>query len=99
MPQPATFTERLSTQAYPPHQTRQAFHRPRTSLGVAGHWLHLGAVLSPLVIGELIKDPEKKWRSIRLASVGFAILSEALWTDRLMKQRKEEQERACEHRC
>jgi hypothetical protein len=91
---PALFTDRLSAQSYnTSNRTGQAFHRSRVSLGVAGHWLHLAAVLSPLVIGEVIKDPEKKWRTIRLASVGFAILSEALWTHRLEKKRKEEEER------
>lgn len=72
---------------------RQPFRHSRTSLGVAGHWLHLLAVLSPLVIGEVIKDPEKKWRAIRLASVGTAIGTEALWTHRLLKRRAEEKER------
>jgi len=69
--------------------SRQAFHRPRTSLGVAGHWLHLAAVLSPLVIGELIQDPNQKWRAIRLSSAAMAVASEALWTHRLLKQRND----------
>lgn len=77
--------------------TPQSFRHSRTSLGVAGHWLHLLAVLSPLVIGEVVKDPEKKWRAIRLASVCTAIGSEALWTHRLLKRRAEEEERERQH--
>lgn len=95
MPRPANFAERLSSESTPSRSfsERQGFRHPRTSLGVAGHWLHLAAVLSPLVIGELIKDPEKKWRAIRLASVGTAIASEAIWTHRLIKKREEQEAR------
>jgi hypothetical protein len=72
--------------------TRQPFHHPKTSLGIAGHWVHLAGVLSPLVIGEVVKDPDKRWRAIRLASVGTALLTEALWTHRLMKKKEEREE-------
>ena len=79
---------------------RQVFHRPHTSLGAAGHWIHLASVMAPLVIGEVIKDSEKRWRAIRLASIGTALLTEAVWTYRL-SQKKEEQdarERECQKR-
>jgi hypothetical protein len=72
--------------------SRQAFHRP-AGLGVAGHWIHLGAVLSPLVIGEMIPDPDKRWRAIRLSTAVAAVASEALWTHRLIKKRAHEEER------
>jgi hypothetical protein len=37
--------------AYPEaHGYRQSFHHPRTSLGAAGHWIHLLSVAAPLVI-------------------------------------------------
>jgi hypothetical protein len=79
---------------------RQAFHHPRTSLGAAGHWIHLGAVAAPLVIGEVIKDPDQRWRALRLASVGAALASEAVWTYRLMKEReKDERSRAVLQAC
>ena len=111
MNRPASFTERLGPQAYParaiypeaPYR-RQAFHHPRTSLGAAGHWLHLAAVTAPLVIGEVIKDPDKRWRALRLASVAAALASEALWTHRLSKDRQKDEEshaalEACHDRC
>ena len=59
---------------------RRAIHQPHTSMGAAGHWIHLLSVAAPLVIAEVIKDPDKKWRALRLASVGGALLSEAVWT-------------------
>ena len=80
-------------ETFPDIPARQAFHRPRNLPGVAGHWIHLGAVLSPLVIGEMIKDPDKRWRWIRLSTAVAAVASEALWTHRLLKNRAREQER------
>jgi formyltetrahydrofolate hydrolase len=76
---------------------RQAYHHPRTSLGATGHWVKTVGILSPLVIGELVKDPEKRWRYVRLATVATALLSEALWTHRIRKKREEarEHELAC----
>lgn len=86
-----------------PYQ-RQAFHQPRTSLGAAGHLLHMGMVAAPLVIGELIHDPENKWRAMRLVPVLGAIASEALWTMKISRDRSREDEAhaeldACRDHC
>jgi hypothetical protein len=54
--------------------------------------LHVLSVAAPLVIGELIKDPDKKFRALRLVSVGGAVLSEALWTLRLSRDRRKDEE-------
>jgi hypothetical protein len=75
------------------HPYRQAFHHPRTALGAAGHWVREAGILAPLVIGELVKDADKRWRYIRMASVATALLSEALWTSRIHRERKEREER------
>lgn len=101
---------------YPPRTedgTRQAFqnsrtslgaaHHPRASLGAAGHWIHLLSVAAPLVIGEVIKDSDKRWRAMRGVSVGTAILSEAVWTWRIAQDRQKDAEardalRSCEER-
>ena len=40
------------------HRPRQAFHHPRTTMSATGHWLKTLGILSPLVIGEFVKDPE-----------------------------------------
>jgi hypothetical protein len=107
----ASFSRRLAPQAYAPRtgypetpHTRQQFHHPRTSLGAAGHWIHLAAVTAPLVIGEVIKDPDKRWRALRIVSVGAALASEALWTHRLSKERQKDEEshaalEACHDHC
>jgi hypothetical protein len=41
------------------HSERQAYHKPRTSIG-AGHWIKTAGILTPLVIGELVKNPEPR---------------------------------------
>jgi hypothetical protein len=87
---------RFRPQLYPPRTsygdgTRQAFHRPRTSLGAAGHWIHLLSVAAPLVIGEAVKDADTRWRAMRGVAVGTAILSEAVWTWRIAQDRKKDE--------
>jgi hypothetical protein len=71
---------------------RQAFHRPQTSLGAAGHLLHMGMVAAPLFITEAIVDPERKFRAMRMVPVLGAIASEALWTMKISRDRKSQEE-------
>lgn len=79
---------------------RQAFHHPRTSLGATGHWIHLATIAAPLVIAETIKDADKRWRAMRMVSVGAAIASEAAWTYRIAKERqKDDEARAALREC
>ncbi len=83
---------------------KQAFHHSRTSLGAAGHLLHMGMVAAPLIIGELIVDTDKKWRAMRLVPVIGAIASEGIWTYRLAQDRRRDEEahaalRDCEQNC
>ncbi len=40
---------------------------------MGAHWLKTAGILAPLVIHEFVKDPDKKWRYIRLASVATAL--------------------------
>lgn len=54
-----------------------------------GHWVRTAGILSPLVIGELVKDPERKWRFIRVSSVAVALISEGLHVHRLNRERRE----------
>lgn len=65
---------------------RQPCHSPPSEIG---HWVRTAGILSPLVIGELVKDPEKKWRFIRVSSVAVALISEGLHVHRLNRERHE----------
>ena len=79
---------------------RQQFRHPRTSMGAAGHWIHMAGLFAPLVIGEVIKDADKRWRYVRLASVGTALAYEALYTIREQKRQDElkaERDRCCDN--
>jgi hypothetical protein len=73
-----------------PHD-RQSFHRAHTTLGV-GHWLKTIGILSPLIIGEFVKDPERRWRYARIGAVATAALSEGLYTHRIQREREERDE-------
>jgi len=84
--------------AYEQRFPRQAFHRPRTSLGVAGHLVYTAGALAPLVIGELVEDPSKRWRLMRLVAVGTALAYETLHVVREEQRRKEQDARLAECR-
>jgi hypothetical protein len=91
---PTSYRQRVALEknhrdAHPP---RQAFHHPHTSFGVAGRWLKTAGILSPLIIGEFIKDPAKKWRAVRIVSLATVLLSEALWANRVKKDRESAQD-------
>lgn len=55
------YTEKAaeSTQDIDRHLERHAFKHPHTSLGVAGHIIHMAGVFVPLVAGELVQDAAK----------------------------------------
>jgi hypothetical protein len=53
----------------------------------AGHWLRTAGILAPLVIGEIVKDPDKRWRLIRLCAVVIAGISEVTWANRIRQER------------
>ena len=78
-----------------PQYSRQAFHHARVHMGAtsaAGHWIHILSVAAPLVIPEVIQDRDQQWRAMRLASVGAALASEAVWTYKIAQDRQREQE-------
>jgi hypothetical protein len=49
-------------------------------MGAAGHWIKTAGILAPVIIGEFVKNHDKRWRYIRLASVATALISEGLYT-------------------
>jgi len=79
-----------------PEYSRQSFQRAHSSIGAgsAGHWIKMAGILSPLIIGEIIKDADKRWRWIRLSAVATALVSEGFYAHRV-RQRREEQQREC----
>jgi hypothetical protein len=78
-----------------PDSSRQPFQRAHSSIGAgsAGHWIKMAGILSPLVIGEIVKDADKRWRWIRVSAVATALVSEGLYAHRVSQRRQEEQQR------
>jgi len=75
-----------------PNHAKPAFHKPHTSLGTTAHFVRTAGLLAPLIIGEFVKDADKRWRYIRLASIGTALISEGMWTNKIRKERQEARE-------
>jgi len=76
---------------------KKAYRHASTSLGfagVAGHLVRTGGILAPLIIGEFVKDPDTKWKAIRLSAIAAAIISEALYASHYAKGK---QARDAEH--
>jgi hypothetical protein len=86
---------------YPDIPARQGFEHAQTCVGVIGseyplgHVVRLGGMLAPLVIGEIVKDPDKKWRWIRIISLLSAGVSELLWAQRERERRESRKAHHC----
>jgi hypothetical protein len=78
MPSHIPHTQRIE------HARERSHYAPPSEIG---HWVRTAGILSPLVIGELVKDPERKWRFIRVTSVAVALISEGLHVHRLNRER------------
>jgi hypothetical protein len=99
-----TWTDRTRPKHNPPPRSkyqedtsRKQFHRPHTSLGAAGHWVHMAAMLAPVVIGEVVADANKRWRYVRIASIGTALAYEALHTIREQQRQADREADRREH--
>ncbi len=73
-------------------QHRRAQHKPSSATDEIGHWIRTGGILAPLLIGEFVKDPDRKWRFIRITSVAAAILSEGLHSRHDCRSRERDRE-------
>ncbi len=71
---------------------RRSFHRPNTSLGAPGHLLHVAMVAAPLVITNMIEDSQKKWRALAMVPVIGGLASELLWTLKIERERRRDEE-------
>lgn len=103
----ASHTERLKAQSgsrsidsgnTQPHR-RQAFHHAHSSMGAVGHWIRTAGLLTPLVIGELVEDPKKRWRWVRIASIATTLVSEGLYTNRVRREREHMNQMEAELSC
>lgn len=98
----SSHADRLKEQSHRHHENfaahrahRLAFHKPHTAYGVA-HWIRTAGILAPLIIGEFIKDPEKKWRAVRIATVATTLVSEGMYTNHVRNERERARDLECE---
>jgi hypothetical protein len=80
------------------HAPGQGFKNPHTSLGVAGHLVHMGAMLFPVLAAELINDAAKYRKAVRIGSVLTTVLYEGLYTARETRRRHRQEEKLAECR-
>lgn len=73
-------------------QHRRAHHKERGVGDEVGHWVRTAGILAPLLIGEFVKDADKRWRYIRVTSVAAAILSEGLHSHHSHRERERDKE-------
>jgi hypothetical protein len=71
---------------------RRAHTKHPSVAGEAGHWVRTAGVLAPLIIGEFVKDPERKWRFVRITSIAAAVLSEGLHAHKSYRERERDRE-------
>jgi hypothetical protein len=71
-----------------------------TSLGIAGHFVHMGALLFPVLAAELIPSAETYRKAVRIGAVVTTVLYEGLhtWREAQRRQRQEEQLAECRDR-
>jgi hypothetical protein len=50
--------------------------------------IRTGVIAAPLIIGELVKDPDRRWRIAKATSLLGAILSEGMYAHRIQQERQ-----------
>ena len=78
------------------HARKQGFHNAHTSLDVAGHFVHMGAMLFPVLAAELISDAVQYKRAVRIGSVVTTVLYEGVYTFREARRREQQEEKLAE---
>ncbi len=76
----------------------QGFRNEHASLGIAGHLVHMGAMLFPVLAAELITDALKYRKVVRIGSVATTVLYEGLYTMREAQRRHRQEEKLTECR-
>jgi len=77
-----------------PEYPRHSHHHP----SAIGHWTRTIGALVPLVVGEVVKEPDKRWRFIRIASVALAVINEASYAYQVQKDCDERERERREYR-
>lgn len=102
-PHGKTWTERTGTPDARDSQPTDDLERharaqgySHTSLGIAGHMVHMGAMLFPVLAAELITDAAQYRKAVRIASITTTALYEGLYTWREAQRRRKQEEKLAE---
>jgi hypothetical protein len=68
------------------------------SEGVAGHIVHMGAMLFPVLAAELITDAVKYKKAVKIGAVATTVLYEGLYAMREAQRRHRQEEKLAECR-
>jgi len=103
-----SWTDRTATPDYPEppaagddlehHARTQGFRNAHTSLGAAGHLVHIGSMLLPVLAAELITDAAKYKKIVRIGSVLTTVAYETLYTIREARRRDRQNAKLAECR-
>lgn len=104
-----SWTQRTATDGHPEaqhypvddlehHARSQGFANAHTSLGVAGHIVHIGAMLFPVLAAELITDAAKYRKAVKIGAVVTTALYEGLYTLREAQRREKREAKLAECR-
>lgn len=86
-----THYDRSDSVAYA-QAARRSFQRPNTSFGAPGHLLHVAMVAAPIIITNMIEDPQKKWKALAMVPVIGGLASELMWTLKIEQERHKDKE-------
>jgi hypothetical protein len=70
---------------------RQAFQYSRTAASPIVHAVKTLAMLSPLVVSEFVKDPDKQFKYARMAILGATLIDQVMWATHVRRDAKERQ--------
>lgn len=87
-------TQQLQPQRENDRENRLAFQRAHTSISPVAYMLKTAASLSPLLVYEFVKDPQRQRRWARIAIITSAGLQQTLWAMRVRQREREWHERA-----
>jgi hypothetical protein len=69
------------------HHARRHGFKDHAALGMVGHFVHMGAMLFPVLAAELIPSAEAYRKTVRIASVVTTVAYEGLYTFREARRR------------
>jgi hypothetical protein len=78
------------------HARNLGFKSPDKTFGILGSIVHMGSMLFPVLAAELIPDPAKYKKAVRIAAIATTVVYAGLHTGREIKRQHEQAARLAE---